>query len=204
MVTSKTRREQEQQRHRREVLEAALNLFVEKGFERATMAEVARAAGFAVGTLYKLFEDKRALYRAIVLEICADAHVSLMEALQSPGSEIERIERYIDAKVSLYIRHKRIGPLFFARTAGAFLSPTAALEEDIQATYRQLRKVLDGLFRSGIRKKNFANRDPRALTFLLEGLTHAFLPALVDDPDSFTAEEMAAAIKSTFFDGIRL
>ncbi len=48
MAAKLSRRERERQRHRREVLEAALNLFSQKGFEQTAMAAIAEQAEFAV------------------------------------------------------------------------------------------------------------------------------------------------------------
>jgi TetR/AcrR family transcriptional regulator len=204
MVTSSTRRQRERQRHHQEILAAALNCFARQGFDGTTMAGVAKEAGFAVGTLYKFFTDKQALYRAILLDMVTDIHAELMAALQPPGTEMERINRYIEAKVGVYAKCERIGPLYFARTAATPLLPTVGLDEDIQVMYRRTSRVVESLLRRGIRKKLFVNRDPGVLFILLEGLTHSFVPALLVKPDAFTAEEMAALVKSTFWNGVRL
>lgn len=46
---------------RDQILEAATTVFAEKGFQRATIKDVARAAGIADGTIYNYFENKTAL-----------------------------------------------------------------------------------------------------------------------------------------------
>ena len=46
---------------REQILDAATTVFAEKGFHRATIKEVARAAGVADGTIYNYFENKAAL-----------------------------------------------------------------------------------------------------------------------------------------------
>lgn len=46
---------------REQILDAATTIFAEKGFHRATIKEVARAAGVADGTIYNYFENKAAL-----------------------------------------------------------------------------------------------------------------------------------------------
>jgi AcrR family transcriptional regulator len=63
-----SRKEREYRRHRYEILEAALELFSEKGFYNVSMNEIAQKAEFAVGTMYKFFENKEDLYKALVLE----------------------------------------------------------------------------------------------------------------------------------------
>ena len=51
---------------REQILEAATQVFSEKGFRRATTREVAREAGVSEGTIYNYFEDKDALLVAIL------------------------------------------------------------------------------------------------------------------------------------------
>lgn len=48
------------------ILDAAAQLFVERGVAATGMAEVARAAGCSRATLYRYFESRRALHRAYV------------------------------------------------------------------------------------------------------------------------------------------
>ena len=51
-----------------ELLEAALELFVEKGFAATRLEDVASRAGVSKGTLYLYFENKDALFKAVVQE----------------------------------------------------------------------------------------------------------------------------------------
>jgi AcrR family transcriptional regulator len=46
---------------RNQILDAATKVFAEKGFHRATIKDVAKAAGIADGTIYNYFENKTAL-----------------------------------------------------------------------------------------------------------------------------------------------
>jgi AcrR family transcriptional regulator len=51
---------------RQAILDAALGVFAEHGFEAARLEDVARRAGVAKGTLYLYFEDKQALFQSLV------------------------------------------------------------------------------------------------------------------------------------------
>lgn len=51
-----------------ELLEAALDLFVEKGFAATRLEDVAARAGVSKGTLYLYFENKDALFKAVIQE----------------------------------------------------------------------------------------------------------------------------------------
>lgn len=51
---------------RERILAAALKLFAEKGYEGATTKEIAREAGYAEGTIYRHFQDKKDLFLACI------------------------------------------------------------------------------------------------------------------------------------------
>ena len=53
---------------RRQILDGAREVFMELGFDGASMGVIARAAGVSKGTLYVYFTDKTALFEAIVEE----------------------------------------------------------------------------------------------------------------------------------------
>lgn len=52
-----------------EIVEAALELFVEKGFAGAKMDDIAKRAGVTKGTVYLYFPSKEDLFRAVVEEM---------------------------------------------------------------------------------------------------------------------------------------
>src|SRR5580658_6835679 len=53
---------------RRQILDGASRVFLDLGFDGASMGEIARAAGVSKGTLYVYFADKSRLFEAIVEE----------------------------------------------------------------------------------------------------------------------------------------
>ena len=60
------RRAREKQNRVQDILEAAENVFFSKGFESATMSEIAREAELGKGTIYLYFKGKEDIHRAIV------------------------------------------------------------------------------------------------------------------------------------------
>ena len=61
-----SRKERAFLQHRGEIISAAESVFAEKGYVSTTMEEIARRAEFAVGTLYKFFENKANLHTEIL------------------------------------------------------------------------------------------------------------------------------------------
>jgi AcrR family transcriptional regulator len=59
---------EEEPSKRRQILDGARKVFMDLGFDGASMGEIARAAGVSKGTLYVYFPDKAGLFAAIVEE----------------------------------------------------------------------------------------------------------------------------------------
>ncbi len=76
--------DEEQQRRRKEIFEASLHLFLEKGFNETSMREIAEAAGVGKSTLYDYYKTKD--------EILVSYFQSQIERLTSRAAEIIRQE----------------------------------------------------------------------------------------------------------------
>lgn len=72
-----TRRKQDRPQ---ELLTAALELFVERGFAATKLDDVARRAGVAKGTLYLYFENKEELFKSVIRETVVP-HIAEAEQL---------------------------------------------------------------------------------------------------------------------------
>jgi AcrR family transcriptional regulator len=59
---------EEETSKRRQILDGARKVFMDLGFDGASMGEIARSAGVSKGTLYVYFADKNRLFEAIVGE----------------------------------------------------------------------------------------------------------------------------------------
>jgi len=204
MVAHMTRRERERSRHRREILAAATDVFARKGFDQTTMAEIAERAEFAVGTLYRFFKDKETLYQAIILDVAQQAEQTLQAAIETPGIEVEKLGRYIEAKVHVLLQHLPTAHLYFTHATSTRLSPLMAFEAEVRTMHNKLLANLESVIHSGIRKGILLDIDPRALTLGLEAISNSFIPELLERPDAWSGVDLAALIKRVFFDRVSL
>ena len=79
-----------------EVLDAARQVFLERGFEAATVEEVAARAGVSKATVYSNFHDKDALLVAMIDRVTSESEVILSAAvapLDEGGDLRERLTR---------------------------------------------------------------------------------------------------------------
>ena len=64
---------------RRQILDGASKVFMDLGFDGASMGEIARAAGVSKGTLYVYFADKNRLFEAIVEQEMLDQQKACLQ-----------------------------------------------------------------------------------------------------------------------------
>jgi TetR/AcrR family fatty acid metabolism transcriptional regulator len=74
------------------ILRAAIRTFARRGFFNAQVADIARAAGVASGTVYLYFESKDALLGAIFDRVMAEAIAEGRRALESVTDPITRLD----------------------------------------------------------------------------------------------------------------
>jgi len=63
-----TRKERDKLLRRTDILRAAEHLFARKGYERATIQDIAEQAQYGAGTVYLYFKDKESLYHSLINE----------------------------------------------------------------------------------------------------------------------------------------
>jgi AcrR family transcriptional regulator len=63
------RREERKAQNRAKLLEAARKVFAEKGYGAATARDIVRETDLATGTFYNYFEDKQAVFMALLEEM---------------------------------------------------------------------------------------------------------------------------------------
>lgn len=126
---SSRRREQAQETQLR-IIDAAHDLFVAQGYGRTTIADVARAAGVAVETIYAAFKNKPTLLRRVWFAHFrgGDDDVPLYDraAMQAVLREADLLERTRKHAAFVTQNFRRIGALQRALQGAAASEPAAA------------------------------------------------------------------------------
>jgi AcrR family transcriptional regulator len=70
-------------RRRRQIADAAVQLFIDKGFHKTTTRQIARAAGFSIGSLYEYFASKE----DILYMVCESIHAEVERGVSAAMSQ---------------------------------------------------------------------------------------------------------------------
>jgi AcrR family transcriptional regulator len=100
-------------RTKKKIIDAGAILFGERGYHNVTADEIARAAGYSVGTFYAYFSDKRDLFLTVLDEYFSQSDQLLVEGTEAFSSmEKADISSFIMKSVNLLVdMHRTAAPL---------------------------------------------------------------------------------------------
>jgi AcrR family transcriptional regulator len=96
-----SRRTPLQDRSRRrveQILDAAAQVFVDRGYDAATTEEIARLAGTSIGSVYQFFPNKLAIFNAIALRNVEREH-ALFDTFMTPAALSEPWHELLDRAI---------------------------------------------------------------------------------------------------------
>ncbi len=175
---------------RAEILDAAYRVFAERGFEQATMAEIAAVAGVAKGTLYLYYPSKQDIYDAALRQSAVDVDALTQAALGRARTASEKIQAFIETKLRYFEEHRDFFRMsereFGDRACGR--GPHAKHLDELRL---EQVKVLDQVLQQAVRRK--AIRPIR---------TEAAASAIFDLTRSIVMQRLRGARKATLDDDI--
>jgi AcrR family transcriptional regulator len=139
------RRQAAKVRTRQKVLDAARGLFAERGYEPATIRDIAKGAGMSTGAVFANFQDKAELFEAVLTEDMAGL-ATVMSQGTGDGSTRDRLVNALSAGYHGTIDQL---PLFQAIVARSWFQPVAA-ETRQRAATEGLIQVISDILRSGV------------------------------------------------------
>jgi AcrR family transcriptional regulator len=194
---------------RESFLAAALQSFLQKGYAATSIEAIAREAGVAKITIYRHFDNKEALFRAVVQRATIGVRETIQTTLVQGGQNerqvliglIERMyQAYTDPRwltllrlvIAETVRFPELGELFYAHNDQSLLSPVIAyLAEAHQAGTLRVpspefaAKQLSSLCFGGMRlfiTKPLVDREERAVW--VEGIADLVLQGWAPRPEA--------------------
>ncbi len=153
---------------RKALLLAGIDLFAEKGYASTSVREIVSHAGVTKPVLYYYFQSKEGLFQAILDWAAVELEVMLTEALQKPGTALERIvhlyRRIYQGLMEHHKLFKLINHLFFGPPQGA---PTY----DIERFHRRMVQVIKEIYLAGLKEGELRDVNPEEGTLLVLGVT---------------------------------
>ena len=171
------------ERTRGAILEAAEQLFAERGFDATRLDDVAERVGIRRASIVYYFKDKRLLYDAVLESVLGGLYQRVDAALSGPGSLGQRVEAGVTAWVDYVGTRPTLARLLLREVASAGPGRRAEVVNRHARPFTEL--IREQMFeRSPAEIAALNPVDPVHLTATIVGSTVFFvagMPALLPD-----------------------
>jgi AcrR family transcriptional regulator len=170
-----SRREREYLAHREEILSAAEKVFAAKGFFSTTMSDIARAAEFGTGTLYKYFRSKEELYFTLIDEKVEEINRLVKAELSQKTSAVERIKKVLGLQFEFFEQNRDFFRIYISERNRFEWTVKDELGKGLHEKMVSYINVLAGVMRQGIEREEFRSMNPMDLAHALVGIVNSFV-----------------------------
>jgi len=158
-----------QREKRKQILEAALDVFSQFGFRGSTIDQIAKAAGLSKPNLLYYFPSKEAIH-AELLSGLMDSWLDPMRALNAEGDPKEEILSYVRRKLQMSRDFPRESRLFANEIIQGAPRILPAIEGELRDLVDEKSAIIQGWIDTG----RIAPLDPQHLLFSIWSLTQHY------------------------------
>lgn len=165
MTTRAKRKERITKSRKKQILRAALSTFSAKGYGESTMADVARAAGLGVGTLYNYYKSKGDLLISLVQkQMISESLINILDRMPGEGTR-EFVDSLLEERLNFGFGYAQNILFFFFEIQRDARLRRQYVNQIIAPMISRLEDYLRFQSRSGI----FRNMDEKVIARTLIG-----------------------------------
>jgi AcrR family transcriptional regulator len=188
--------EEEQQRRRKEIFDASVHLFLEKGFHETSMREIAKAAGVGKSTLYDYYQTKDDILVSYFTGEIEKITARAQEIIQKNSNISEKISKIMKMHLGYLVDNRQT----FLRLSLEAQRLSAESQDQIQIGRHAYQDMLRSLIEEGIRQGEFRPVNP---LFAARSIFSLLSIAVFTTRPTGTPEEMLEQALGILFQGIQ-
>ncbi|MDB5430861.1 MAG: hypothetical protein JWP35_1977 [Caulobacter sp.] len=198
-----TTKKQQRQASVRRILDAALNGILGRGYRSTTVEDIAAEAGLTKGAIYFYFENKTAVFLALLDEIETLIMGSLEARLAAAGgSPLSQLVAVIHNQGALAENHSR-ELIVFTIAMAEFAGVDDPIERRLQQIYGRLCDTIEGIMVRGQASGDFhAHVGAREFASIIMALEHGTLLEWYFRGRSLDGPELVRAARTLLLDGV--
>ena len=197
------RKEREFNLRRTEILDQSEKIFAAKGFYNTTVAEIAAASGFAIGTLYQFFAGKEQLYTAMITEKLTMMYEGIREAVEKEAGIFRKIELLVVSNFQFVEKNADFCSIFVRGDHLSLSEGSVALRERMMCDYADHVSFIEEVIREGIRTGYLKKMDPRMMAAALLGIINSCSFKWLTVAKEGSLETKVPFVLDIFLEGVR-
>ena len=172
---------------RERILQAAMAVFAERGYQAASMDEIARRAGSSKGGVYFHFANKQAIFEALIVELVSVLEGAVREAIGREHGALARVDAALGVVIRTFSTHRALTHLLLVETGGL----GHPFDQEVRAARAVFVGVIESYLAEAVAEGAIAPLDTRvAACVWLGGINEVVLQWLLDDDAQPTSLEV--------------
>jgi len=205
--TAIPRKEREKIARQRDIINAARELFIEKGYSDTTLEEIAKRAEFGKGTIYNYFNNKEELFFAIMDEMIDQLLLHVQAIIIDSGAPDARtaLTAYAKWLLTLAKENWEFTRLFMKEFHRAKLDEHQALMEARLKRIREVWEIIAKPIQRDIDAGKLRSVDAFEVARLFDGMLKFYCGTRMYEEGTLNEEGVSKSIElivSLIFDGI--
>lgn len=182
---------------REDILEAASQIFSQKGFQATSMQDIAEAVNIQKGSLYHHYSSKQAILSAVLDRAIKTLSDHMQEVITRPLPPEEKLRQCIGEYLLVLLKHRNL--------TAVLLLEHRSLEADLQSHHIMARDRYERQWRdlveAGMAAGAFSPGDAGLVTRSLMGMMNWSITWYRKD-GRYSIDEIAAQIAELFLNGL--
>ncbi len=180
--------------YRHHILEAAEQVFAQKGFTAASMQEIGRRAGVSMGTIYSVFRSKEEVLQALLelrgTELLELVRRAVARTAPATAAFLDLVRDY----VTYFSTHPHFLRMHLRLGAAWMHSPENGAGKRA-AVWAQIQRLQADLLARGIQEGNFVQAEPLLLARLFSAVHQTLLADWMERGMRLTTEQFLAEVE---------
>ena len=185
------------------IAQAAKEVFAERGYQRATLEEIAQRAGMSKATIYLYYRNKDDLFLHVVEELVNTVMAATAQEATTAKPPLEKLYSMVRGKVEFYEREREFFRIYLNEKQGLEVAPKDPHKKALREMYLQDVQTLAGVVQEGIDAGMLRPMDSRRLAFFLREMISNVLEQRILGHIDTSVEGDVELVLSLFLDGAR-
>ncbi|MGF7184605.1 TetR/AcrR family fatty acid metabolism transcriptional regulator [Desulfitispora alkaliphila] len=180
------------------ILEAAIKIYAQKGFQQSKIEDIAQEANVGKGTVYEYFGSKKELFEEMIKQSIEHYSSSVESQVRCASNSEESLKLAVKGHIEFCLEYRDMAQVFFHDHSWVDSEFTKWLMEMWEKKMVSIKAILE----EGIEKGEFVPMDTKLVATAFLGMMEGICSPMILESEEVIPAHMAEDIVALMLSGI--
>lgn len=193
-----TMRRYNKENTRKKLLDAAMEVFSDKGYNDALIDDIAKESDTSKGAFYFHFPSKRAIFQALLATLVKHLIDDVEEAIDKETGALAKIQAAIDTVLTIFTKHEKATRLLLVEATGL----GKAFDQEIHAAHEQFAQLIAKHLQAAVDDGSIAHISVELTAYAWFGAIYEVLFMTLLSPEKKSLDSLTAPLRDLLLQSI--